>query len=219
MRHPHQYWLHRHPLDWLICDRYYDSFKRGLDIILCLMMLPFVLVLISLLAVLVLIDSPGKPIYTQWRTGKNGRRFPMYKLRTMVRNAEELKQKYAEKNELVWPDFKLKDDPRVTRIGHILRKTSLDELPQVLNVLKGDMSFIGPRPTSFPASTYALWQTQRLDTKPGLSGLWQVKGRAALLFDERCRLEIHYVQQPCLLTDLELIWETAASVLQRKGAF
>ena len=121
-------------------------------------------------------SPPGRRCSHQLRTGKGGRRFRMYKLRTMVRNAEELKAQLMHLNELTYPDFKITNDPRVTRVGWFLRKTSLDELPQLFNVIRGDMSLVGPRPTSFSAGTYSLWHTARLEVKPGLTGLWQISG-------------------------------------------
>src|SRR5690606_27119456 len=124
-------------------------------------------------SVLILLSSPGGPVlFKQWRTGKGGKRFRMFKFRTMVPDAEKLKERLLEANELSWPDFKMTNDPRVTPLGKFLRKTSLDELPQVLNVMAGDMTLVGPRPTSFSSDAYDLWQTERLEVKPGLTGIW-----------------------------------------------
>src|SRR5688500_973930 len=137
--------------------RRYQLPKRALDLFLSALLLPVILPLMALISVAIWIDNPGPVLFRQLRTGQGGRRFRMYKFRTMLTNAEELKQKYAHLNELEPPDFKITNDPRVTRVGSFLRKTSLDELPQILNVLKGDMSLVGPRPTSFDVSTYQLW--------------------------------------------------------------
>jgi lipopolysaccharide/colanic/teichoic acid biosynthesis glycosyltransferase len=142
----------------------------------------------------------------------------MFKVRTMVHNAAELKEKYAHLNELSWPDFKITNDPRVTRVGRFLRKTSLDELPQVFNVLLGDMSLVGPRPTSFAADTYSLWHTARLEVKPGLTGLWQISGRYQLDFDERLRLDIAYIRHRCLALDLYILFRTVGAVFSGRGA-
>jgi lipopolysaccharide/colanic/teichoic acid biosynthesis glycosyltransferase len=120
-------------------------------------------------------------------------------------------------NELQWPDFKITNDPRVTCIGRFLRKTSLDELPQLINVLKGDMSLVGPRPTSFGTETYRLWQTERLDVQPGLTGLWQIVGRGEIEFDDRLRLDIAYIERRCLTLDIQILFRTVTSVLLRKG--
>jgi lipopolysaccharide/colanic/teichoic acid biosynthesis glycosyltransferase len=136
----------------------------------------------------------------------------------MVPNAEELKKELAHLNELQWPDFKITNDPRVTRVGRFLRRTSLDELPQLLNVVRGEMSLVGPRPTSFDASTYKLWQTERLDAVPGLTGLWQIHGRASTEFSERLRLDIAYIEHRCLALDIELLLRTVAAVFQGRGA-
>lgn len=192
--------------------------KRGLDLLLTILALPVVVPLLGLLALAVRLDSPGAPFYTQLRTGRGGRRFRMFKLRTMVHNAEELKEKYAHLNELSPPDFKITDDPRVTRVGRFLRKTSLDELPQLLNVLVGDMSLVGPRPTSFSADTYNLWHTARLAVRPGLTGLWQVSGRNELDFDDRLRLDIAYIRHRSFFLDVLLILKTFRAVLTGRGA-
>jgi lipopolysaccharide/colanic/teichoic acid biosynthesis glycosyltransferase len=137
----------------------------------------------------------------------------------MVKNAEELKLTYAHLNELTWPDFKITDDPRVTSIGRLLRKTSLDELPQIINVLKGDMSLVGPRPTSFEASTYDLWHTERLEVLPGITGLWQVNGRSDLDFDDRLGLDIAYIENQSLWLDIEILFRTVAAVFSQRGAY
>src|SRR5258706_8739419 len=171
------WYLEIDPQRRLIRGKAYRRIKRAIDIFGCLIIAPLALPLLLLVTLLVYIDSPGKIFFSQLRTGKGGRRFRMYKFRTMVPNAEELKLAYAHLNELTWPDFKITDDPRVTKVGKILRKTSLDELPQILNVLKGDMSLVGPRPTSFAPDTYRLWHTERLEVVPGITGLWQGHGR------------------------------------------
>ena len=142
----------------------------------------------------------------------------MYKFRTMVRDAEELKASLMHLNILPPPDFKIIDDPRITRVGRFLRKTSLDELPQVFNVLRGQMSLVGPRPTSFAASTYDLWHTERLEAIPGITGLWQVKERNAATFDERLRLDAEYLHRMSLGLDLKIIWWTVVAVFKRSGA-
>lgn len=196
----------------------YAAAKRSLDVVLSLLALPLVLPVLALCAIAIVLDSPGLPWFTQRRTGRGGRRFHMYKLRTMVANADELKAKYAHLNELSWPDFKITDDPRVTRVGRFLRRTSLDELPQIFNVLRGDMSLVGPRPTSFSAETYRLWHTARLEVKPGLTGVWQVSGRNELDFDDRLRLDIAYIRNRCLALDLLVLLRTFGAVLTGRGA-
>lgn len=192
--------------------------KRTMDIAIVLAVMPILLPVIVLCAVAVRIDSPGPIFFRQQRTGLHGVRFGMYKFRTMVANAEELKASLMHLNVLPPPDFKIIDDPRITRVGRFLRKTSLDEVPQVLNVLKGDMSLVGPRPTSFAASTYELWHAERLEVMPGITGLWQVRGRNESTFDERLRLDVEYIAKRSVLFDLRIIFETIGSVLNRKGA-
>lgn len=196
----------------------YHTLKRCIDVTLSLLALPFVLLILAICAIAIELDSPGPIWFTQLRTGKGGRRFKMYKLRTMVPNADELKAKYLHLNELSYPDFKITNDPRITRIGRFLRKTSLDELPQIFNVLKGDMSLVGPRPTSFSAETYRLWHTVRLECKPGLTGLWQVSGRNELDFDERLRLDIAYHRNQSLWLDTRILFRTVNCVFSGRGA-
>jgi lipopolysaccharide/colanic/teichoic acid biosynthesis glycosyltransferase len=202
----------------ILSTKYYLIAKRAMDIAICLVALPFLLPLFAVIALLIKLESPGAPaVFTQHRTGRHGRRFKIYKFRTMVANAEEMKLQLLHLNELQWPDFKITNDPRVTKIGKFLRKTSLDELPQIFNILKGDMSFVGPRPTSFAASTYRLWQTERLDVIPGLTGLWQVYGRAETEFDERLRQDIAYIQNRSLLFDIVIIFLTVGAVFMARG--
>ncbi len=193
--------------------------KRFMDMTLVLIALPFWLPMLGLIAMLIRITSPGAPVmFRQLRTGKGGQRFQMYKFRSMVPNAEELKAKYAHLNELQWPDFKITNDPRITRVGKFLRKTSLDELPQLFNVLNGDMSLVGPRPTSFGPETYKLWHTERLDVAPGSTGLWQIIGRAQLEFDDRLRLDIAYIEKRSLWFDIVILFYTIAAVFKQRGA-
>lgn len=197
---------------------FYYLLKRGVDIGACVAVLPLVLILLFFCVLAVRLDSPGPVFFYQLRTGKGGKRFKMYKLRTMVQNAEELKQKYMHLNVLTYPDFKIVNDPRITRVGRFLRKTSLDELPQIFNVLVGDMSLVGPRPTSFSSETYNLWHTARLECKPGLTGLWQVGGRNELDFDERVRLDIAYMRNQSLWLDFQILLRTVGAVFTGRGA-
>ena len=139
-------------------------------------------------------------------------------LEKIKKSAEKLKEKYSHLNELTWPDFKITNDPRVTPIGRILRKTSLDELPQLLNVLKGEMSLVGPRPTSFEAATYQLWQTERLEVLPGITGFWQINGRCQIDFEQRSRMDIDYVEKQSVQSDMLTLLKTIPAVLRRNGA-
>jgi lipopolysaccharide/colanic/teichoic acid biosynthesis glycosyltransferase len=207
------------PQKRMLTGRAYLLAKRVMDLVLVLISFPVWLPLIGIIALIIHITSPGAAvIFTQLRTGKGGRRFAMYKFRTMVPNAEELKHKYAHLNELQWPDFKITNDPRVTRLGKFLRRTSLDELPQILNILVGEMSLVGPRPTSFGPETYKLWHTHRLDAIPGLTGLWQINGRAQVEFDDRLRLDIAYLERASLWLDINILARTAIAVFQSRGA-
>jgi lipopolysaccharide/colanic/teichoic acid biosynthesis glycosyltransferase len=197
--------------------RGYAITKRAIDLGLCLLFVPLLLPIGLLCALAIRLESPGPILFAQQRTGQHGVRFPMFKFRTMVQNAEELKASLQHLNILPAPDFKIPNDPRVTRVGRFLRKTSLDELPQVLNVIRGEMSIVGPRPTSFAASTYDLWHSERLEVVPGITGLWQVKGRGTMTFDERLRLDIEYMERRSTLYDLKLIAETALAVFKGSG--
>ena len=199
--------------------RPYQIAKRIFDVFVCLSSLPIILPIVLLVALAIWIDDPGPILFRQMRTGKGGRRFAMYKFRTMVTNAEELKQTYAHLNELTWPDFKISNDPRVTRVGRVLRKTSLDELPQVLNVLKGDMSLVGPRPTSFDVTTYSLWHTERLEVLPGITGLWQVSGRSDIDFNERLRLDVEYIERQSFVLDIQILFRTVFALFSQRGAY
>ena len=191
--------------------------KRAIDIALCIAILPIAGLVLIGCAIAIRLDSPGAIMFTQQRTGRNGVRFSMYKFRTMVRDAEELKSSLQHLNILPPPDFKIPNDPRITRVGRFLRKTSLDELPQILNVLRGEMSLVGPRPTSFHASTYSLWHSQRLEATPGITGLWQVGGRNELTFDERNRLDAAYLRNMSIRQDLKIMLLTLGSIMKRSG--
>ncbi|OHB78896.1 MAG: hypothetical protein A2V98_01590 [Planctomycetes bacterium RBG_16_64_12] len=199
--------------------RGYGVAKRIMDLAICLAILPIALPLMAVSAALIWLEDRGPVLFRQMRTGKAGRRFAMLKFRTMVLNAEELKEKYAHLNQLTWPDFKIADDPRVTGIGKLLRKTSLDELPQLLNVIRGEMSLVGPRPTSFDVSTYKLWHAERLEVLPGITGLWQISGRSDVDFDERLRLDVEYITRRSLWLDVRILAATVTAVVHSEGAY
>ena len=221
MTTPHQEdWIKRFdPNKRFLKGEAYLLAKRIMDLFLVLVTMPLWLPLNGIIALIIRITSPGEPaLFKQLRTGKGGRRFYMYKFRTMVPNAEELKPQYAHLNELQWPDFKITNDPRITPVGKFLRKTSLDEIPQFFNILKGEMSLVGPRPTSFGPETYELWQTSRLDVMPGLTGLWQIMGRAQLEFDDRLRLDIAYIERASLWLDINILLRTVLAVFESRGA-
>ncbi len=197
--------------------RLYRLCKRLIELALVALTLPVTVAVIALCGLAVRLDSHGPVFFQQVRTGRNGRRFTMYKLRTMVVDADNHKERLAAHNLIGGPDFKVIDDPRITRVGRVLRRTSLDELPQLWNVVTGDMSLIGPRPTSFAPDTYDLWHTRRLDVTPGLTGLWQVAGRNTTSFDERLRLDIYYMEHESLRLDLAILFLTVKSMVARAG--
>ncbi len=196
----------------------YRVVKRGLDLALAgLAVLVLAPVMLAVAVSLKLEDRTAPVFFRQPRTGLGGRRFNVLKFRTMVKNAEELKEQLRHLSEVPYPDFRLTNDPRVTRTGRLLRRTSLDELPQFFNVLLGDMSLVGPRPTSFDASTYDLWHSGRLEFRPGITGPWQVWGRTTMDFEQRCRLEIGFFRNPSILREIGLLFATVKSVLRRTG--
>ena len=197
----------------------YQGAKRLFDLFVCAILLVPTLLLMALCAVGIWLDD-GRPIFfIQPRTGRGARRFRMYKFRTMVTNAEAIKQQYWHLNKMSGPEFKLSDDPRVTRAGRWLRKYSLDELPQILNVLRGDMSLVGPRPTSFDATKYALSQTERLEVLPGITGLAQVSGRSELSFEQKLLRDIEYVERRSLGLDLWILLRTVKVLISPRGAY
>lgn len=194
--------------------------KRLFDIVGSLVALPFVLLFGIFIALAIKLTSRGPVIFTQTRVGRAGRTFTSYKFRSMVADAEKRKKQLERRNEASGPVFKIKDDPRVTGVGRFLRRMSLDELPQFLNVLKGDMSLVGPRPP-LPAEVkqYTREQRRRLTIKPGITGPWQVSGRSDIGFDEWVRLDVYYIQNWSLLLDLTIMLKTVGVVLGRKGAY
>ena len=193
--------------------------KRLSDIFVSAVLIFLSLPLWVIIPVLIKRDSSGPAFFSQERVGRNGRRFIIYKFRTMVAGAEKMQEKLRYLNEVDGPAFKMKNDPRVTRIGRFLRRTSLDELPQVFNVLKGDMSMVGPRPPIFSEVVqYRLWEKKRLSVTPGITCLWQISGRSELKFDEWMKLDIQYIENWSLTLDLKILLRTISAVLSLKGA-
>ncbi|MFH0333669.1 sugar transferase [Clostridium perfringens] len=191
-------------------NRVYLFFKRVMDILGS----GFGLITLSPLFLIVAIaikfeDSKGSVLFSQKRVGQYGKEFNMYKFRSMVSNAEELKAKLMEQNEMSGPMFKMKHDPRITRVGKFIRKTSIDELPQLINILKGEMSLVGPRP-SLPKEVdkFESWMLERLEVKPGLTCYWQVMGRNDIDFEDWMKLDIKYVHDRNLWLDIKLIFKT-----------
>jgi lipopolysaccharide/colanic/teichoic acid biosynthesis glycosyltransferase len=173
-----------------------------------------------LVALAIRLDSPGPILFRQIRVGRHGKTFTFYKFRSMCADAEAELEKLRALNEASGPLFKIKDDPRQTRVGRFIRRTSLDELPQFFNVLRGDMSLVGPRP-GLPSEVekYQNWHRRRLEVQPGLSGLWQVRGRSDLTFDEMVMLDIYYGENWSLLTDVQILMRTIPQILFGDGAY
>lgn len=187
----------------------YEFLKRSIDIICSLIGLMVLMPMLVIFAILIRIESKGSIFFSQDRVGKGGIVFKMYKFRSMVVNAEELKEKLANENERTGPMFKIKNDPRITNVGRFIRKTSIDELPQLVNILKGEMSIVGPRP-SLPdeVEEFEEWMLKRLNVKPGLTCYWQVSGRNDIEFNEWMELDIKYVQERSIPIDVKLILKT-----------
>ena len=193
-----------------------DCLKRLLDILCSFLLLVISIPLFFIIAILIKIDSKGPAFFLQKRCGKDGREFNMYKFRTMVKDAETLKKRL--KNEMDGPMFKLKNDPRITRIGGILRRLSLDELPQLLNVLKGEMSLVGPRPLADEEMVGDdIWREARLSVRPGMTGLWQIMGRDSGKFSDWITYDTEYVQKRSLFMDIKILFFTITTVLCNKG--
>lgn len=194
--------------------------KRVLDLSLSSFGLLLAAPMFLLIAALIRLDSVGPVLFTQTRVGERGRLFKIYKFRSMRSGAEEEQVTLQERNEATGPLFKIKDDPRLTRVGRWLRRLSLDELPNLINVFRGEMSLVGPRP-GLPSEVerYEAWQRVRLDIAPGMSGLWQVSGRSDLSFEEMCLLDIYYIENWSLALDLSILARTVPNVITRNGAY
>jgi len=174
---------------------------------------------LCIIAVLIRLSSPGPVFFRQQRSGRNGRLFTMYKFRTMVVNAEQLRADLAESNEMDGPVFKIARDPRITPIGQFLRKTSMDELPQLFNILRGDMSLVGPRPPlPDEVAEYKPWQRRRLSMKPGITCIWQVSGRNNIGFEQWMEMDLEYIDNWSLLLDMKLLFKTIPAVIKGTGS-
>jgi exopolysaccharide biosynthesis polyprenyl glycosylphosphotransferase len=194
--------------------------KRAFDIVAATLLLILLSPLLALLALIIRLDSKGPVIFRQTRCGKDGKLFIFYKFRGMVADAEARQAEFDHLNEAQGPIFKMKHDPRVTRVGRVLRRTSLDELPQLWNVLRGEMSLVGPRPPlPKEVERYEAWHQARLRAVPGITGLWQVSGRSHLGFDEMTRLDIEYLNVWSLALDLRILVRTVVAVVFAHGAY
>jgi undecaprenyl-phosphate galactose phosphotransferase len=200
---------------YLLTKRMFDIVVSGICLII---LLPFFLII----SILIKIDSKGPAIFKQKRIGKNGEPIYIYKFRSMILNAEEVLEKLMEENEDIREEYltnkKLKDDPRLTKVGKIIRKCSIDELPQLLNILKGDMTFVGPRPYLYREVEDMLYYNNIIKMTPGLTGLWQVSGRSDISFKARCKLDNEYYRTRGIITDLRIIFKTVKVVVLKQGA-
>ncbi|MBN1165272.1 MAG: sugar transferase [Candidatus Krumholzibacteriota bacterium] len=198
----------------------YILLKRVTDLVFTSLILLLFLPLIPVIVILIKLDSPGPVLFKQKRVGRNGIEFDFYKFRSMYEGAENIIGTLRPLSKGNGPIFKLKEDPRVTRVGCFLRRSSLDELPQLLNVLKGDMSLVGPRP-NLPSEVahYLPWHRKRLDVTPGITCFWQIAGRSHIGFQEWMRLDLEYIRKRSLITDLKIMIQTIPAVIARKGAY
>ena len=200
---------------------FYSFVKRAFDIIVSLVALIILFIPFLIIALIIFIDDPkGSPFYVSERVGKRGKTFKMYKFRSMVIGAEDMLDSLMKDNDKDGPAFKMHDDPRVTKIGHFLRETSIDELPQFWKVLKGDMSLVGTRPpTKEEFENYDISHKVRLSMKPGITGLWQVSGRSDITdFDEVVSLDLEYIDNWSLTLDFKILVKTVGVVLKGSGS-
>ena len=198
----------------------YKFLKRAMDVVCSLLAIIVLSPIFIITAIAVKMEDGGAPIFSQTRVGKDGKFFRMYKFRSMCIDAEEKLKDLQEQNEMDGLAFKIEKDPRITKTGNFIRKTSIDELPQLFNILKGDMSIVGPRPPlGIEVYQYNDYQMQRLMVKPGLTCYWQCSGRSNMSFDEWIDSDIKYIQERNLLLDIKLILKTIPAVLCSKGAY
>ena len=198
----------------------YVKMKRILDAVISGVGLVFITPVIAVASAAIMLDDPkGSPIYTQERIGKDNKPFKIYKLRTMYKDADKDVEKLESLNEMDGPVFKIKDDPRITKVGKFLRKTNLDELPQFFNVFRGDMALVGPRP-ALPKEViqYEPWQLKRLSVTPGITCYWQIaENRNDISFVDWMKMDIEYIKDMCFFTDLKILFRTAGSVIKMTG--
>jgi exopolysaccharide biosynthesis polyprenyl glycosylphosphotransferase len=201
-------------------SRLYEYSKRLFDLVVGGVLLLLLIPVFPIIAIMIKLDSRGPVLYKQVRMGKNGQLFKFYKFRSMVRDAENSRDQLSNLNEQDGPIFKIKADPRITAVGQFLRRSSLDEIPQIFNVLKGDMSIVGPRPPlPSEVAAYEPWHKQRLEVKPGITCLWQISGRSHISFNEWMRLDLEYLKNRSIKTDFLILLKTLPAVIARKGAY
>jgi len=203
-------WLERFPTRRSAKHRRpYRLAKRGLDVLLVTTMLPLVLPVLAVTVLALKIESPNAPIlFVRERTGRNGAPFRMYKLRSMRPDAEQCLKNLQHLNQRQGGDIKIPNDPRVTRVGRVIRSTKIDELPQFMNVLKGEMSLVGPRPTSYGVDAFQVWHSERFDAAPGITGVWQLVQNRVTHLDDKIRLDIAYLERQSLMLDVALLFQT-----------
>ncbi len=198
----------------------YDILKRALDIVCSVIALVALSPIFLVTAMAIKLEDRGPVIFSQDRTGKGGRVFRMYKFRSMCVGAEKQRNQLLDRNEADGPLFKIADDPRVTRVGRFIRRTSIDELPQLVNILKGEMSVVGPRPlVTYEQAACSEYQAQRLLVKPGLTCIWQVSGRSDTKFDEFIEMDLEYIRNRSLWLDIKLVFQTVVVVFTHRGAY
>ena len=198
----------------------YRVVKRIMDVVCSVIALIVLFPVFLITAVAIWIEDGGPVIYAQDRNGLNGKVFRMYKFRSMCRDAEKLHKKLLKRNEADGPVFKMKRDPRVTKVGRVIRRTSIDELPQLINILKGDMSIVGPRPiVTYETERFNEYQKQRMAVKPGLTCYWQCRGRSDVSFDEWIELDLKYIEEESFWVDVKIVLHTVRIVLSGKGAY
>ena len=202
------------------CKKSYRIAKRVVDIVVSVIGLILAFIPMLIIALVICLESPGAPIYIHHRVGKNGRELPLLKFRSMYKNADELFLKFPPEQKVEWEkNFKLENDPRITKVGKILRKSSMDELPQLINVLKGELSIVGPRPVvKRELEKYGENKEKFLSVMPGLTGYWQAYARNDCTYEQRMEMELSYVEKANFWWDIQIMFVTVRTVLSGKGA-
>lgn len=198
----------------------YNFFKRFLDMVIAIIGIVVLSPVMLIVAILVRVDSPGKVVFAHERIGKNSKKIKIYKFRSMYENSEEIFRNFTEdQKKEYYENFKLDNDPRITKVGKVIRKTSLDELPQLINVIRGDMSIVGPRPiVEAEISKYGVYFEKFTSVTPGVTGYWQANGRSETTYDERVKMDMYYIDNRSLLLDTKIIIQTIISVIKKEGA-
>ena len=214
----------RHSISQTAPDRdesvFYTCCKRAFDLVVGSFLLVLLLPVLPFIAIMIKLDTRGPVVFKQERVGENGKIFNFFKFRSMVHEAEKNRDGLNGKNEQEGPVFKIKADPRITGVGSFLRRSSLDEIPQIFNVIRGDMSIVGPRPPLLAeVAGYQPWHMKRLTVKPGITCLWQISGRSQIGFNEWMRLDMEYLKTRSFRTDLLIFIKTIPAVIARKGAY